>query len=185
MTEESRVAYMKPLLGKILILQTLICCAGPSFGQKPSGIPSALDAANPTAVHDSLLLDYSLEDLAELRTHYEQETDRLIGVQDSLRLVGIRDMENFVAMYPNSPALDKVLVRLADMQYEQAVKDFVRALAQYNRLAEQYEAGELTLEPAEPFPDYSRSLELFQRIIDEFPQSALVDDAIGQLPGQW
>lgn len=178
MTEESRVAYMKPLLGKILILQTLICCAGPSFGQKTSGIPSALDAANPTAVHDSLLLDYSLEDLVELRTHYEQETDRLIGVQDSLRLVGIRDMENFVAMYPNSPALDKVLVRLADMQYEQAVKDFVRALAQYNRLAEQYEAGELTLEPAEPFPDYSRSLELFQRIIDEFPQSALVDDAI-------
>lgn len=132
------------------------------------------------SAEDSLLLDYSVEELLQLRHSYQQEMEYILSQKDLMRDRGIRVMEFVVDKYPDSPALDKILVRLAGLHYEKAVKEYAAKLDSYQTLVAAAEAkpGDAAEVPAEPELDYSRSIELYQRVIDEFTGSPFVEDAL-------
>lgn len=127
---------------------------------------------------DSLLTTYSIDELVSIKEHFREETDRLLQEKEELRQRGIKDMESFVQGHPNSPMLDKIIIRLAELRYEQALYVYEEANDEYSRLLTLYDEGKITEEPVEPRKNYTRSLTLYQQIIDEFPHSGLVDDAV-------
>ena len=129
------------------------------------------------AGRDTVLRAYSITDLLEYKDFYERERFRLEHERVALREKGIRDMEMFLTNHPKSKILDKVIIRLAELHYEKALETYNRAQEGYSANLEAYGKGLLTAPPAEPQVDFTRPLELYQRIIDNFPQSKLLDDA--------
>lgn len=130
-----------------------------------------------SAGRDTVLRAYSINDLLEYKDFYERERFRLESERVFLRDKGIRDMETFLTSHPKSKILDKVIIRLAELHYEKALETYNHAQESYSASLEAHAKGLLTEAPAEPKKDLSRSLELYQRLIDEFPQSKLLDDA--------
>lgn len=129
------------------------------------------------AQRDSALKSYSITDLLEYKDFYEAQRLRLEGERVRLREKGISDMEAFVRNSPDSRILDKVIMRLAELYYESALEQYTTRQEQFTAQLEQFEKGQLAEPPQEPQKDYGRALALYQRILDEYPQSALRDDA--------
>ncbi len=129
------------------------------------------------APRDSVMKSYSITDLLEYKDFYEGRRLRWEGERVRLREKGILDMEAFVKNSPDSRILDKVIMRLAELYYESALEQYTTGQEQYTVQLEQFDKGQLAEQPQEPRKDYGRALSLYQRILDEYPQSALRDDA--------
>jgi len=145
-----------------------------------SPVDKAREAANSrkrSAGRDTVLRAYSITDLLEYKDFYERERFRLEHERVALREKGIRDMEMFLTNHPKSKILDKVIIRLAELHYEKALEQYNREQEAYSSSLEAYAKGVLTAAPVEPKMDFTRSLELYQRLIEGFPQSKLLDDA--------
>jgi TolA-binding protein len=130
-----------------------------------------------SAKRDSALKTYSIDDLLEYKDLYERQRIRVESERVALREKGIRDMEAFLSNHPESKILDKVIVRLAELYYESELEYYTLSQDQYSKQLELLDAGRLAQAPPEPRKDYSRSLKLYQRVIDEYPQSVFQDDA--------
>ncbi len=129
---------------------------------------------------DSLMLDFSSDELIRLRRQYERETETLLTRKARLRENGIRRMERFVASYPDSPVLDKILVRLAGLYYEESRKEYAEALTAYQEQLTRADQDSTRPAPeiVEPVIDYGRSLELYQRVVDHFPAGNYAAEAL-------
>jgi len=127
---------------------------------------------------DSVLANYSVDELLEFRRRYEAYRDSLLSEKDRLRQQGIRDMEEFIQSHPKSKVLDKIIIRLAELYYEQAQVEYEQRQEIYNQRLELYEKGEISELPPEPQRDYSRALDLYLQILERYPESSLVDDAL-------
>lgn len=126
---------------------------------------------------DSLMKTYSVEEILQYREHYQSKVEELKEEQLKLREKGIRDAEEFIANNPTSKVLDKVLIRLAELYYEVADDEYMQKMQEYDQRLEQMDSFTKDSTLHEPVKDYSRSLALYQRIIDDFSQSELIDDA--------
>ncbi|RMF64165.1 MAG: outer membrane protein assembly factor BamD, partial [Calditrichaeota bacterium] len=146
---------------------------GQTNGKKPEVL-----TGRTRALVDSVWRKFTLEDLLEFRTHYRQKTEELLAQKAQMRANAISDLETFLQLHPDSPVLDQVIVRLAEMYIEQASYDFAARSEEYNRLLEQYDAGQLKTLPKEPEKDFSRPFALYQMLLDKFPRSELVDDVL-------
>ncbi|MFQ5636618.1 MAG: tetratricopeptide repeat protein [bacterium] len=144
------------------------------YGQNDDKSLSIFDVS----VSDSIWDKYSLDDLVEFQKYYDNETEKLLKEADQSRLRGIQDLESFVKGHPNSPILDKIIIRLAHMHYQQAIQDFGIASETYSEQLELYEKGVFAQPPREPKKNYDRPLALYEQLFDEFPKSTLVDDAM-------
>jgi TolA-binding protein len=129
------------------------------------------------AKRDSVLKGYSINDLLDYKDFFEGQRLRLDGERVRLREKGIHDMESFIANSPDSRILDKVIMRLAELYYESALELYTTSQEQYTAQLEQFEKGAPIEKPKEPSKEYSRALAMYRRILDEYPKSALRDDA--------
>jgi len=127
---------------------------------------------------DSLLDTYSIEDILRYREHYQKQIDELKEEKLRLREKGIRDAEKFLANNPESKVLDKVIIRLAELYYEVAEDEYLQQMQQYDQKLEEFEISGMDTAFLEPVKDFTRPLALYQRIIDDFSHSDLVDDAL-------
>lgn len=143
--------------------------------------PSATERAKPkpltSAKRDSALRTYTIDDLLEYKDLYERQRIRVESERIAMREKGIRDMEAFLSNHPESKILDKVIVRLAELYYETELEYYTLSQDQYSKQLEMLDAGQLAQAPPEPRKDYGRSLKLYQRVIEEYPQSGFQDDA--------
>ncbi len=137
-----------------------------------------LFAQIPPAKMDSSYWYLSLPELQSYKAYYIQELESLYEEKRNLIRRGIDDGERLLASKPDYKVIDEILVRLADLYYYQAKDQYLTEMESFDNAIFQYERGEITQLPEEPKMDYSSSLNIYQRIIDEFPQSELIDDAI-------
>ncbi len=149
-----------------------------SFGQSVSQTNKLVNVTTSNTASDTTLQKYTDEELLEFQKQYNVETDKLLQQKEIFRQKGIQNFEAFIRMHSDSPELDKVIITLAHLQYEQAVQNFGDVNEDYNNLITLYDQGKIKEEPAEPKQDYSLALTLYQQIIDDFPNSTLADDAI-------
>ncbi len=168
----------------LLALWPAIFEASPGMAQTRSGnragtprAASGKEKLPAGAKRDSVLKGYSINDLLEYKDFYEGHRLRMEGERVRLREKGIRDMEAFIQNSPDSRILDKVIMRLAELYYESALELYTSAQEQFTVQLEQFDKGLLAEQPKEPRKDYGRALALYQRILDEYPRSALRDDA--------
>ncbi len=136
-----------------------------------------LDASRKAKI-DSLLNSYSIEDILNYREFYQKQISEFNIDKIKLRERGIAQAEKFIANNPQSNMLDRVMIRLAELYYEAAEDDYLQRMQEYDQQIEQFEAAGMDTTLTEPAKDLTRPLALYQRIIDEFPHSDLVDDAL-------
>lgn len=117
------------------------------------------------------------EERIQLQKSYDKLLQGLENDDDTLRVTAIRHFDAFLAKYPTSPQAAHVMFRLAELYYEKAEEEWQAADEQYRRLTENLSDEQLADVPEEPKKDYSRSIELYQRIIDEFPSYEYIDGA--------
>ncbi len=159
----------------IVTLVFVVVAAAAALAQNKQTIASvtAMDALG-----DSLLRVYSLDELLSYKEFYEAERDRLEAERIKLREKGIRDLEAFIRNHPDSRVLDKVVFRLAELYLEKAEENYQLAQEKYGEMLDLYDEGKISELPEEPKKDYSRSIALYQYIVDHFPTSPLLDDAM-------
>ncbi len=138
---------------------------------------SKIDSSRKVKI-DSLLGTYSIEDILRYRVYYQKQIDELREEKLRLREKGIRDAEKFLANNPESNVLDKVIMRLAELFYEETEDQYLRQMQEYDQRMEDLEISGIDTVLKEPVKDFSKSLIQYQRIIDNFPHSKLVDDAL-------
>jgi len=161
---------------RIIFLITVFVCSGLIQSGVAQQKPKL--AKDRKARLDSLLDSYSIEEILKYREYYQKQIDELKEEKLRLREKGIRDAERFLANNPESKVLDKVIIRLAELYYEVAEDEYLKNMQLYDQKIEELEIAGIDTTLPEPVKDFSKSLALYQRIIDEFPQSDLVDDAL-------
>jgi TolA-binding protein len=174
---------MMKLRLKILIVCGLFWTV-PSGTMAQEGLPVDSSAAEPgqkTTWVDSLLREFSLEELIKFREFYQNEVRLFEREERLLRYKGIRDGEKIYALNPQSPFMDKVLFRLAEYYFQKAREDYFRAMEKYEEEFRAFEEGRRDHPPDEPKPDYSRVIEKYKLILTRFPESSLMDDVLYRL----
>lgn len=131
-----------------------------------------------TEPSDSVLNQYSIEELLQYKKFYQEQIKVLEEEKSQLRQITIADGEAFIKQHPTSKILDKVYMRLAELYHNRAMETFLMAEQKYDELIALYEAGTIPKEPPVPKKDYSKSIFYYTKLIEEFPHSELVDDAI-------
>lgn len=191
----NRLPTSRPALQRLvtltLLLPAVLC--GPAMAADAGG-PSATRPAD-TAVRDPAewqaykdalerYRDRSNELFEEIRAQVDTrdaEQRALVGdsyarlqgdlerEEDGLRQQAIRQIEIFLQKHPTSVDAPDMKFRLADLYFEDSEVTFFIADAEYVRLEEQARKNPSLSIGDPPAKDYSRSIRLYQEIIDQHP----------------
>ncbi|MCI0514071.1 tetratricopeptide repeat protein [candidate division KSB1 bacterium] len=146
-------------------------------------VPMRAQDANPTdptkaVVNDTLLEHYSVEELLEFKKYYQSQIRNLEKNKKVLSETALKEGEAFLKQHPESKVRDKVYMRLGEMYYLKATEGYLLAEQHYDSLMTQFEQGTIPERPVAPQKDFTRSLQMYENLIQEFPHSQLIDDAL-------
>ena len=142
------------------------------------GVVSSGFSQSNRAVLDSAFWYLSLPEIQSYSTYYTQELEQLQKEKQYLIRRGIEDGEHLLKTNPDHTIIDEILIRLADLYYYSEKDDYLLKMNEYDNQLLLYDQGTVDNEPEAPRLYCKRSLEIYQRLIDEFPQSEMVDDAV-------
>lgn len=149
----------------IIFLVIEFCCAlSVSFAQK--------------STIDTTFRNISLPEIKSYKLYYLKELGKLQSEKEELIQRGIKDGELILSQNSVPDIIDDILIRVADLYYYKEKDDYLVNMEQYDRLLLRKQRNPSYELPDEPLLKFSKALEYYQRIIDEFPQSDMVDDAI-------
>ncbi len=117
------------------------------------------------------------EQRQQLAAQFTARMNELDDAQIELTSVAIARFERFLAKYPNSENTAHAMFRLGELHYDKTELDFALAEEEYERRMDGFDYETALSIPEAPQKDYSRSIALYRRIIDEHPQYAFVDGA--------
>jgi len=119
--------------------------------------------------------------LAELTEGFDNRLLELRDQQEQRRRLAIMRFEGFRNKYPAAEYTPHVMYRLAQLYFQQAEESYILDGAEYERI-ELLQAEDSTIElPPFPQTDYSRSIAIYQEIIDDFPEYAFIEGALYML----
>ncbi len=138
---------------------------------------------------DTLFNKMTLEDLIKIKKYFEQKAQQLQNQGEDYLSEGIEWGENFLKEEGKKVRnRDVVYIRLAEYYiedaeraYEKEVDEYDKKLLEYERQLALFDQGKLEEEPTPPeFPnvDYSKAIQLYDRLLKEFPTSKYADDAL-------
>lgn len=175
---------------KLLPVSLALVLATPSFAADVQG-PS--DPAEWAAFQDTLerytsrmkefeqdartILDnYEAEERSKITNSYGNAIKRTEDSESALRRVAIARIEAFLAKYPDSVHTSDMLFRLADLYFEETELAFLAEMSDYSRLEAQLETNPTLALPEPPLKDYTRSIDLYRRLISQYPSYANIAD---------
>ncbi len=130
------------------------------------------------AESDSSFWDASLPDLESYKIYYLKKLENLQEEKRILIERGIEDGERILQRDPDRDILDDILIRLADLYYFKEKDTYLDKMERYNNALERSMEDTSVLVPPEPVLEFPRTFSLYERIINEFPESDKVDDAV-------
>lgn len=138
---------------------------------------------------DTLFNTMSIDELIKIQKIFKGRVDNLRNEEQEIRGKGLEVSESFVK--EGSVKIkdqDKILIRVAEYyieegedQYEKSFDEFLASEEKYLELLNLYDEGQIETEPlppAEPVYDYSKAIEVYDKIVEDFPQSEYADDAL-------
>lgn len=115
---------------------------------------------------------------SRIDNYFRGEIETLRVEERARRGRAIREFERFLTRYPNHEVhTPDVLFRLAELHYEKTEDDFLVADLAWEEQRRRYDVGLIPELPEEPEKDFSRSIELFERLVTQFPDYRQVDGA--------
>jgi len=181
------------ILGGGVTLLALVLCSG---GAWAAGKPAA--PARPTALPDPKLLDELAQDMTRfadavkgyrsaatgiikrtyadkingIRAKYEPQIAGNEKEEKQRRIDAIAVLEGFLGRYPaDRKWTPDVMFRLAELYYEKAADDFLVAQEAYQKALD---SDNPPTTPS-PRPDYASTVNLYRRLLVEFPNYRLLD----------
>ncbi len=136
-------------------------------------------------IEEQALLEMDRPQLLDLQARYQAELEELLRQRNALRADILQQGEGFLSEYRRKRSLQKfrqrdvvakLCLQLAELYYEQTQDEYFDEL---DRQAEAFDQGL----PAgmEPVRDFYDAVNKYQRIVDEFPYSEYMDDALYNL----
>lgn len=117
----------------------------------------------------SILDTHEAEERLKISSGYGSAIQLAEDSEAALRRVAIARIEAFLAKYPTSPHTADMLFRVADLYFEETEVAFVGQMADYSRLEAQLEQNPLLALPPPPLKNYMRSMDLYRRLIAQYP----------------
>lgn len=115
---------------------------------------------------------------ARINAYFQAEVDALRVEERALRGRAIDEFETFLRRFPDDPDhTPDVLFRLAELYYEKTEDQFLIDDMAYEDQYRQYEQGLIAEPPEEIEKDFGKSIELFERLVQNFPDYRQVDGA--------
>lgn len=115
---------------------------------------------------------------SNLSETYERQIHEEERLQQEARLTAIRYFEEFLRRYPDdSNYTPDALFRLAELYFEDAYVQYLNATDSFQTEVAAREAAGIEELPPEPTKDYSRTIEMYRRLIRDWPQYRLIDGA--------
>lgn len=124
-----------------------------------------------------LLVEKKYEEKRNLLANsYEKAIRDLEVLERRERLDAIAAFEEFLQRYPNDPRYTPdVMFRLAELYYERSSDDHAVAMREYEETLKKLDPEKNPTPPAEPKIDFSKSIALYQRLLNDFPSYKLND----------
>ena len=162
------------------------------FGVMGFNLPGPVNVVHAQGIvlTDSLLQVFSVEELVTIRKILAKQRDRLLQQQESTQSEGLEISQEFIQVSPEENSnQDKILIRIAEYYYEEAERQFNKAMEAYDRQYEEFERldslyriGKVKTKPQgppqQPQYDFSKAIAIYDLIINNFPESDLLDDAL-------
>lgn len=115
---------------------------------------------------------------ARIDVYFQSEIEALRVEERALRGRAIDEFEQFLSRFPDHPHHSPdVLFRLAELHYERTEDDYLLADLAHEEQRRQYELGIIPELSDEPEKDFSKSIELFEQLVRQFPDYRQVDGA--------
>jgi len=127
---------------------------------------------------DSSFWDASLPELESYKVYYLKKLENLQEEKRILIERGIEDGERILQRNPDRDILDDILIRLADLYYFKEKDTYLDKMERYNNAFDRSMEDTSVQVPPEPMLEFSHTFSLYERIINEFPESDKVDDAV-------
>ncbi len=105
------------------------------------------------------------------------------GQEDSLSVLqqAIAENEALLQKYPASDFTANLMFQLGELYVRRARFHFYRAMAEYEELERGYDAGELQTEPVPPKIDFSAAIEMFETLLQRYPNAPFRDKVLYRL----
>lgn len=154
----------------ILILSSLLLIAGNATAQEtpPEGTPPA-DGKLKKAGFD--LKDYETQMVDKKQLAAMEKISKT-------RTGMIQKLETLLRNRPLYPRKAEVFFRLGEYYWEEAKYQYLKARRKYDADYEAFEDKRLAVEPVEPKEDYSRALEYYRKVIQQFPDYPRIDEVM-------
>lgn len=144
---------------------------------------------NDKAIADSLFKNFTIDQLLEIKDFYNSKVDQTREEEEKFRVKGLDISEDFLSEQGMKiKDRDRVYIRLAEYYIEEAEQQYDKEVDLYDEKYDEYEkqyalftTGELEEEPVMPeFPeyDYTEPIEIYDRILTEYPAGDFADDAL-------
>ncbi len=141
------------------------------------------------ALGDTLFKSMNIEELKQVQTEYQKQIDKISAGREKTRDRGLEVTEEFLKREGgNIKDQDKILIRLAEYYYDQAEESYFAQNEDYDLRYEEYlerldryyedNLDQEPMAPEQPKYDYSRVIEIYDKILTEFPSSDFADDAL-------
>lgn len=130
------------------------------------------------ATVDSLVDAQYERRVAEINQRFDRQLENLEAVERERRQAAIKQFQTFLKEHPDHPRYTPdAMFRLAELYFEKAKSDYRRADERYRKQQEAYRAGRRPEAPSPPRRDYSKTIELFSQLIQDWPDYRLLDGA--------
>ena len=114
----------------------------------------------------------------ELIAKYDAQIKQVEQEEKDRRLEAIALFEKWLAKYPNDQKwTPDVVFRLAELYFERANDDYLAAVDAAQKAADEAQKAGKEAPAAPPTPDYTLTINLYKRLIAEFPTYRLIDGA--------
>lgn len=138
---------------------------------------------------DSVFQSFKLEDVNAIKDRFNRRKDNATQALDRISESSLKMDSSIINRKENtSVGQDAVLLRLAEFYYEQAEDRFFqeniaydKKYNEYDSLLTLYDAGKISVLPKEPQlakRDYSKTISVYRRIADDFPNGSYADEAL-------
>jgi len=118
------------------------------------------------------------EGIEQIKAKYSAEIKALVEKQVQAREKAIRKFEALLAERGESPLAPDILLRLAQLYFEKANDEYLDRMEEYEKLEEQLLSEGVDVEmPPMPQRDYSKSIEIYREIVEEYPDYEHADGA--------